>query len=196
MELRPIINTRHLYVASNIFPQLLVDQVNTVDWGSAAYNRISIGNFKRRQLIYDHARDIKFNNYSLEVIAPHIERECGITFTDIQQHSFDWWIDESGFKPGMHTDGDLPSSLQIYWQPSDRTDLGTAFYSTNQIQDLTHYFSNRPNTGYLMLNSHEPRPKLWHDMERKVPEGVLRLCLYITFGPYLPVLLSKELNKI
>tara|TARA_B110000503_G_scaffold104974_1_gene156662 strand:+ start:876 stop:1439 length:564 start_codon:yes stop_codon:yes gene_type:complete len=184
MELQRIINTGHLYIASNIFPQWLVDQVNTVDWLSAAYDRVEIGNFKRRSLIYNPARDDEFDKYARDVIAPQIERECGITFTDTQYHSFNLWIDEPGFKPRMHTDGDLHSALQIYWLPSDRTDLGTAFYSTNQIQDLTHYFPNIPNTGYLMLNSHEPRPKMWHDMEQKVPEGVLRLCLYITFGPY------------
>ena len=187
MELERIINTGHLYVASNIFPQWLVDQVNTIDWLSAAYDRVSIGNSKRRRLIYNHARDDEFDKYVRTVIAPQIERECGITFTDAQQNSFDWWIDEPGFKPRMHTDGDLASALQIYWLPSNRTDLGTAFYSTEEIRDLTHYFPNIPNTGYLMLNSHEPRPKLWHDMEQEVPEGVLRLCLYITFGPYLPV---------
>ena len=185
MELHRIIDTGHLYLASNIFPQQLIDQVATIDWNLAAYDRIAIGGtFKRRRLIYDPARDSEFDNYVWKVLVPQIEQECSVVFTDTQQHSFDWWIDEPGFRPLMHTDGDLPSALQIYWQPIDRLDLGTAFYSTADIKNLTHYFSNVPNTGYLMFNSHDPRPELWHDMQNEVPEGVLRLSLYITFGPY------------
>jgi hypothetical protein len=184
MILTPIIPTGHLYSVADVFPESLADRVSTVDWHSADYDRISIGDHKRRQLHYNPQRDSEFDSYVWTTLAPQIQRDCGVEFTDLAQHSFTWWLDEPGFKPRMHTDGDLPAALQVYWQPTDQTDLGTAFYSTDNTTDLTHYFASVPNTGYLMLNSHEPRPLMWHDMQQAVPAGVLRLSLYITFGPY------------
>jgi hypothetical protein len=125
-------------------------------------------------------------DYIEHAIAPQIEHDCHVRFTDPQQGAVTWWLDEPGFRPSMHTDGDKPSAMQVYWQPN-QADLGTAFYTTNNYNDLTHYFASRPNTGYIMLNTHEPRPALWHDMQRPVPDAVQRVTLYISFGPYVTV---------
>lgn len=183
MQIKPILNTGHLYAVEDVFPQALLDQIFNVDWTALEYTRLSIGSSLRREIMFNSNN---IYEYIRDSITPQVEQACQVKFTDLQQSAINWWIDEPGFRPRMHTDGDKPSALQIYLQP-DRTDLGTAFYSTSNTKDLTHYFASCPNTGYIMFNSHEPRPELWHDMQQPVPEGVLRLCLYISFGPYVTV---------
>jgi hypothetical protein len=184
MKITPVLDTGHLWAVSDIFPSELVDLVHNIDWNLVDYDRISIGDHKRRQLHYNDQRDGWLDHYVWNTMVPQIEHRCGVKFTDPSQHSFAWWLDEPGFKPLMHTDGDLPTALQIYWQPTDHPELGTAFYSTSNTKDLTHYFPSVPNTGYLMFNSHNPRPLMWHDMQQAVPADVLRLSLYLVFGPY------------
>lgn len=184
MQLTSVLNSGHLYAVDQAFPKEIADLVDTYDWLSADYTRISIGRNRRRLLTYNVKRDMVFDHWARNKILPEVERVCGITFTDNSQYCFDWWLDEPGFKPAMHTDGDKPGAMQIYWLPTDRNDLGTAFYSTSDTKDLTYYFANLPNTGYMMLNAHDPRPMLWHDMQKEVPENCVRLSLYLSFGPY------------
>jgi hypothetical protein len=186
MQIEPITTTGHLYAVRDVFPADIAEQINLTDWTDINYTRLSIGFACRRQLEYSTNTNPELFNYIWHVIVPQIQQECGVEFIDLSQSAVTWWLDEPGFRPGMHTDGDKPSAMQVYWEPDCDT-LGTAFYSTNNLCDLTHYFASRTNTGYLMFNTHEPRPELWHDMQQSVPEGVVRLCLYISFGPYVKI---------
>jgi hypothetical protein len=183
MQIEPILSTGHLYSVKDVFPTAVVEQLNHTAWSTLDYTRLSIGSARRRQLVYNtHDCPAMFDCIE-HTITPQIEHYCRVRFTDPQQSAITWWLDEPGFRPRMHTDGNKPSALQVYWHP-DREDLGTAFYSSRNVNDLIHYFASRPNTGYLMFNTHQPRPELWHDMTKPVPVDVLRLCLYISFGPY------------
>jgi hypothetical protein len=184
MQLTPILPCGHLYAVEDVLPPDLASNILQHDWASDDYTRLEIGKHRRRKLIYNVDRDEALHQWVRQQLIPLVEQACGVKFTDKNQGSVDWWVDEPGFKPDLHTDGDKPSAMQIYWLPADRQDLGTAFYSTSNTKDITHYFANCPNSGYLMLNTHNPRPMLWHDMQIAVPEGCLRLCLYISFGPY------------
>lgn len=175
----------YLYAASDIFPEDYLNQINGIDWASRPYMKVPIGQFRRRQLEYDTDLDGAVNDYCFDHVKNLIEHHCHIKFIKDSPRSLTYWLDEPGFKPAMHIDGDLPSALQIYLQCAGRTDLGTAFYRTENREDLLHEFKSFSNSGYIMLNQPEPdRPKLWHDMTASVPDGVLRLCLYVTFGNY------------
>jgi hypothetical protein len=184
MQLTPILPCGHLYAVENVFPKEIADRVADYNWASADYTKLTIGKQRRRLLKYNANRDEILYQWIRQHLIPTIEQACSVKFLDGTQYSFTWWVDEPGFKPDIHTDGDKPSAMQLYWLPTDRNDLGTAFYSTNDTKDVIHYFANRPNSGYLMFNTHKPRPMLWHDMQIEVPEGCLRLCLYLSFGPY------------
>ena len=183
MQIEPIVTTGHLYAVSNVFPTAIADQLDRTDWTQFNYTRLAIGSARRRQLQYDTDANPAMFAHIWQSVLPQIQQECGVEFTDLTQSAVTWWLDEPGFRPRMHTDGNKPSALQVYWHP-DREDLGTAFYSSSNVKDLIHYFVSSPNTGYLMFNTHQPRPELWHDMTKPVPADVLRLCLYISFGPY------------
>lgn len=175
----------YLYAATDIFPKDILDVIHSIDWLQRPYLRLAIGRGLRRQLYLDNATDDAITNYCFTHIKPTIEHECSIKFDTDQQHSFDFWLDEPGFKPSIHQDGSLPSALQIYLNTQDRTDLGTVFYHTKNPADVLYTFDSQPNTGYIMLNQPAAdRPELWHDMSQSVPDSVYRLCLYVTFGPY------------
>jgi len=183
MQIEPILSTGHLYSVKDVFPPELAEQIQAHNWSTGDYTRLAIGSNRRRQLITSIDA---VDQYIHQVVTPAVESACGVVFTDPRQSAITWWLDEPGFRPRMHTDGDKPSALQVYWQP-EQTDLGTAFYNSSDRLDLLHYFASRSNTGYIMLNTHEPRPPLWHDMQRPVPDAVQRVTLYISFGPYITI---------
>jgi hypothetical protein len=178
----------YLYAIDQVFPKELFDSIQSIDWQTRPANRLEIGQGLRRQIVYDPAQDHVVNDYCFNQLQQAIEQQCPIRFTHKEQQSLQYWLDEPGFRPDMHTDGDLSSAVQIYLQAGTRLDLGTAFYHTEDYRDQLHLFASEPNTGYIMFNQPEPgRPMLWHDMTQPIPEGIDRLCLYITMGAYLRV---------
>jgi hypothetical protein len=184
LQITPVLSG-YLYSIEQVMPPELLESISKTDWANRSYNRLEIGRGRRRQLDYQVELDQAVNDYCCTELARAIELACQIRFTGQSEQSFQYWIDEPGFRPAMHTDGDLASAVQIYLQADGRLDLGTAFYHSADPQDLTHTFASRPNTGYVMLNQPEPgRPALWHDMTQAVPAGSFRLCLYLTLGRY------------
>jgi hypothetical protein len=178
----------YLYAVDQVLPKELFDSILSIDWQTRPADRLEIGWGLRRRIIHDPEQDHVVNDYCFNQLQQAIEQQCCIKFTLTQQQSFQYWLDDPGFRPDMHTDGDLSSAVQIYLQAGARLDLGTAFYHTADYQDQLHMFASRPNTGYIMFNQPEPdRPLLWHDMTQPVPEGISRLCLYITLGAYVRV---------
>ena len=183
MLLKQVSEGPYLYAAEDIFPERFVDLVNGIPWADRPYDRLPIGRSLRRAILYSDTIDREMDTYCRCQLRADIEQQANIKFTQDSEYSFMYWLDEPGFRPIRHTDGDKPSALQIYW--TDQPDLGTAFYTDKDSEQTIYTFASRPNTGYLMLNQPEPgRPELWHDMEREVPAGVMRLCLYLGFGPY------------
>ena len=85
----------------------------------------------------------------------------------------------------MHTDGELPMSMQLYFI-GDST-LGTAFYKLGTKESIWKKFEFKPNTGYMMLNGKMPdgsQPLQWHDMMTPVPENSFRVSSYTVFPEY------------
>jgi hypothetical protein len=194
----------YLYAVDQVLPPQLLSLIAQIDWPARSARQLDIGQGLRRQIEYSDSTDRTVNNYCFTQLKQAIEQACCIKFTGRPaEESAQYWLDLPGFRPAMHTDGDLPSAVQIYLQSADRTDLGTAFYPEGiKLDDADHYrlihtgadpvypaplhvFASKPNSGYVMLNQPEPnRPELWHDMTQAVPKGMLRLCLYVTLGPY------------
>jgi hypothetical protein len=185
VNISPII-PGYLYTVDSVFPKHLLSLINSIDWPARPACQLDIGWGLRRQIEHSDVTDHTVNDYCFAELKTAIEQACSVKFTGpTAQQGFQYWLDLPGFRPAIHTDGDLPSAVQIYLQPTDRTDLGTAFYHTAQADSEIHQFDSRPNSGYIMLNQPElNRPALWHDMTQAVPEGVVRLCLYVTLGQY------------
>lgn len=175
----------HLYAIDQVLPKELFDSINRSTWSTRPSTKLEIGRGLRYAINYNDHEDRAVNNYCFDQLQSIIEHHCRVQFTNPEQQGFQYWLDESGFRPGMHTDGDKASAVQIYLQAGSRLDLGTAFYQTRSYNSHVHTFASKPNTGYIMLNQPEPgRPELWHDMTQAVPPGVERLCLYLSLGSY------------
>lgn len=188
MNIVPIESDGYLYAVSDVFSQYFVDKILATPWLDLPYNRLEIGRNKRREIL---AKNIPYwaelNQFIQQQLRPCIEEQCKVKFVDDKFFSINWWVDEPGFKPAMHTDGNLPSAMQIYILTNNDESLGTTFFNTQSTDDVMHRFPSVFNTGYMMFNSHTvdgKRKLLWHDMECPVPPSVFRVCCYITLGGY------------
>lgn len=179
----------YLYSAIDCFPADLITHIVNTDWLSLPYERLDIG-FKLRRLI--ESQNLPFADLItrplIQEILELIQAQCNITFSNDHFFNINWWVDEPGFKPQMHSDGNLPAALQIYFLPVDNLLLGTTFFNSKRTNDILYRFLSKTNTGYIMLNSHlcnGVKKILWHDMEHSVPENTYRVCCYIPLGNYI-----------
>ena len=95
-----------------------------------------------------------------------------------------WWFDEPGFTCGIHTDGELPGSLQLTWIGADT--LGTVFYWYKNPNTLRFQTPFKPNSGYIMRNLPDEtgyRKLQWHGMLTPVPANSFRLTSYTVITP-------------
>ena len=185
MQLEPVVNEKYLYQIEEFFPGNIVQQAVALPWLDLPYERLDIGKQRRRSILYSQEFFKEAKTYVMETIRPQIEIKCGVKFHEYG--SVNWWVDEPGFRPDIHYDGNVQCNALIYWLPTNRQDLGTTFYHDRERQEVIHQFLNAPNTGYLMFNPNTHigvNKLLWHDMERPVPEHVTRLVTHIWFGPY------------
>jgi hypothetical protein len=178
----------YLYSVTDIFPADLLFQITSCSWPDMAYQRQQIG-FNRRRQIDDNCLPFHQTVHDLikEKLKPSIEVTCGVKFVGNEFWSLNWWLDEPGFRPAMHCDGDKPSAMQIYLLPNNDRSLGTTFFNSSDPNDVMHRFPSVCNSGYLMFNKHSRngvRKLLWHDMECAVPDAIHRVCCYISLGSY------------
>lgn len=170
-----------LWQVENLLEQEQVDQILSTDWLSLAWTT-SAGqeSWQRRQIQWNEPRVQELSRLINDQL-PAINQAAG---TEFVQAGGQFWVDQPGFTVGLHTDGHLPNSLQMYWiAPSD--DYGTGFYNYKTPDSLLYQFASRPNTGYLMLNHPDAdgsQPLQWHGMFRPVPEGHIRVTSYWQFS--------------
>lgn len=188
MKFTPIDEAKRLWAIRDIFPEDLVAELLALDWTNLPWHD-SEGQemWLRRSVITGFEPAIIRANQIIAQLHTQIEKECGVDFMySTNQGSTVWWYDEPGFDVPLHTDGELPATMQIFWvAPS--TKFGTCFYNTKRVADLKKEFDFVPNTGYIMLNGKNEdgsQPLQWHGMLNKVPPGTFRLTSYTTFGPY------------
>jgi hypothetical protein len=186
MQITPI--TDRLFQVENLLPQQLVDQLLAKDWMAAAWQKQDMQlDWLRRALTTEADPVLMEASDYIATLKPQIEELCRVNFgRRTNRGNTVWWIDEPNFTVGMHTDGELRSTMQIYWvSPADN--LGTIFSDFKDPVDPYKKFVPAVNTGYIMLNGPNPdgsQPLLWHGMLNPVPAGTFRVSSYTTFGPY------------
>ena len=114
-----------------------------------------------------------------------IEQLCGVVFANKYPPTV-WWYDEPGFDVTMHTDGHLPSTMQLFWIAPSK-EFATQFYEFKNLNSCISQLEFIPNSGYLMLNmldENGSQPLQWHAMLNKVPKNMFRVTSYTTFGTY------------
>jgi hypothetical protein len=186
MQITPV--TDRVFQVADLLPQHLVDQILAKDWLAAPWQKQDMQlDWLRRALTTDaDPMLIEASDY-ITSLQPQIAELCNIKFDFTSNRGNTvWWLDEPNFTVGIHSDGELPSTMQIYWiSPNDK--LGTIFTNARSPHDPYKTFVPEVNTGYIMLNGPNPdgsQPLLWHGMLNPVPAGTFRVSSYTTFGTY------------
>ena len=186
MQITPV--TDRLFQVVDLLPQELVNRILAKDWLAADWQKQDMQlDWLRRALTTDADPALVEASDYITSLQTQIADLCNIKFDlPINRGNTVWWLDEPNFTVGMHTDGELRSTMQIYWvSPSDK--LGTIFTNARDPHDPYKRFVPEVNTGYIMLNGPNPdgsQPLLWHGMLTPVPAGTFRVSSYTTFGPY------------
>jgi hypothetical protein len=180
MNIQPIDSANNLFSIADVVPDDLVKQIVATDWMSLEYTKEQLQKTWPRRRIKDsaipwidqwhtHLRSIWDQIIHSTQSDPPVQY-LGYTGTA-------WWVDKPGFDCAMHTDGELPGAMQLYW--IGNANQGTTFYHSNNVKDLRHRFELVPNSGYIMI-----RDPQWHAMLKPVQPNQLRVTSYSWIVPY------------
>ena len=183
--------TDRLFLIENVYPAELVDQVLAIDWEQLPWQKgVKQEKWSRRHFTSSVNPVLtKIDQYLWDNI-DYLESNLGVEFNTKQPESV-WWYDEPGFDVSIHTDGHLPSAMQLYWAGVNE-DYGTVFYNSKDTKDILYKFKFTPNSGYIMLNQLNEdgsQPLQWHGMTNPTPAGAYRLSSYTHLQTY------KKLNN-
>lgn len=184
MNIIPVDDSGRLFQVENILPVDIVNQILQEPWTTFNWSRPTYESPLRRAIDNSSPVISKANNYIWEHLNK-IGDLCRVKFK-YPFPSTVWWYDEPGFTIGMHTDGELAASMQLFWIAPD-IKYGTVFYNSKMPADIKHTFDFITNTGYIMLNlpgKDGAQPLQWHGMLNNVPDNCFRLTSYTIFGSY------------
>jgi len=187
MKITQVDDNGRLFRVEELLPTELMGQILDLDWNSLPWQREDQQEMWARKSVSKES--VPVLREACQYIAGlhhwleerfQIQFEYGTNFGNTN-----WWIDQPGFTTPMHTDGELPLSLQMYYVGNQN--LGTSFYTYNNEGALIKKFDFLPNTGYLMLNGKNPdgsQPLHWHAMLTPVPANTIRVSSYTVFPNY------------
>lgn len=178
MQILPVDRTGRLFQVRDLLPLEQVKEIQQIDWLSLSWER-NVPGWPRRKIQQSNP-EILLLDQRINDLVPEINH---LLNTNFRTADGAWWLDEPGFTVGIHTDGQLPAAMQIYWIIPG-AEYGTGFYLYKNCSEVQHQFLSVPNTGYLMLNhpgDHGEQPLLWHGMLNPVPEHTIRLSSYWYF---------------
>jgi hypothetical protein len=175
MQITAVDNELNLFCVTHAVPDHLVKKILDTDWPNLPWDRQpGQESWPRRRIRNQSLPWIQeWDNY-FHNIWPTIQKTLGVKLHSYCGTAF--WLDEPGFVCYMHTDGEMPGSLQLVWQGS-----GTTFYWHNNTTTLRYQVPSEPNNGYVMLNTSDSQgcqPLIWHAMLDPVPTNSFRVTSY------------------
>lgn len=187
MRLTQVDDNGRLFRVEDLLPRELLTKLLALDWNTLPWERENQQEMWARNSI--NKFEVPELNEACQYIASlhhWLEDRFNIQFEyQTNTGNTNWWVDQPGFTTPMHTDGELPMSLQMYFVGD--ISLGTSFYTYKNENSLIQKFEFLPNTGYMMLNGKNPdgsQPLHWHAMLTPVPEGTYRVSSYTVFPKY------------
>jgi len=179
MQVTAVDKYHDLFLIENVFPENIVQKVMATDWLSLPWQKQEGQElWPRRKINNDSLPWMSEWHQYLEQHIDQIEHSLGRKLQGYQGTA--WWVDEPGFTCAMHTDGEMPGSMQLTWIGAD-AQLGTSFYHYKNPDSLRYQFAMQPNSGYIMINTPDSRGARhlqWHAMLMPVPADSFRLCSY------------------
>ena len=178
MRITPVDQDRNLFQVQNIMPQDLVDAIVQTPWLDLDWtNQEGQERWPRRRIKDSAIPWIGQWNQICQQLWPEIAAALEMELLSYQGTA--WWLDEPGFTCSLHTDGEMPGSMQLTWVGN--ANLGTAFYHYKDSKHLRYQFPFMANNGYIMINnanSQGSRQLQWHAMLNPVPANSYRLTSY------------------
>ena len=182
MQITPVDQDNNLFAIVDLMPQSLVDKITQTPWLSLQY-KLEEGNRNLRRRVLNN--QLSWINEWHDCIVQAwdvIEKESGCEHLECRNSdSTGFWIDMPTYTCPIHTDGELPGSMQMYWVGSN-SDIGTTWYQyRDHLDKIRHAFKFVPNTGYIMINNPESngyRKLQWHGMLTPVPDNSFRVSSY------------------
>ena len=186
----PVDNENNLFQVKDIVPVELIDQILNTPWMNLPYAHRQGHSFLRRRQIDDASIPwIDQWNQCCQQVWPIIAEKLNIKIHNYMSSNDHpgtaWWVDEPRFTCEIHTDGEMPGAMQLFWIGS-RLDLGTSFYNYKNSNTLRYQFPMQPNSGYIMINQENSqgfRKLQWHGMLTPVPANSFRLTSYTWITP-------------
>lgn len=173
---------KQLFHVHEVLPEPLAKAIAAIDWLSLPWHKGERQeSWPRRHITSSAHPTLTEADSYFETVQHLLENHCGIKFYNKPYTR--WWLDEPGFDCSLHTDGELPSSMQLFWF-SPGIQYGTKFYNSKNVWDIKYDFPFVPNSGYLMLNQSKDDYQIlqWHGMPNTVPD--YRMTSYTYFGNY------------
>jgi len=181
MQITPVDQDNNLFEIVDLVPQSLVDQITQTPWLSLHY-KLEEGNRNLRRRVWNE--QLPWINEWHDCIVQAwdtIEKQSSCEhLICINSDSTAFWIDMPTYTCPVHTDGELPGAIQMYWVGSN-LDIGTTWYHYKDSTTIRHSFEFKPNTGYIMINQLETngyRKLQWHGMLTPVPDNSYRVSSY------------------
>jgi hypothetical protein len=180
-QFHPVDDQGRVWQVQDLLPPDQADEILATPWRELPHQpALQQECWRRRQVIAADDHALRYTHYINQCL-PQINLALGTAFRHSTGH---FWVDLPGFQVPLHTDGHLPTAMQIYWTVPDLT-YGTGFYRYRNPDSLYYQFESRPNSGYIMLNHAREdgsQPLLWHAMLNPVPEGAIRVTSYWYFA--------------
>jgi hypothetical protein len=190
MQITAVDDENNLFWVQDIIPEDLVEQIMHTPWMDLPFVRQQGKGFLQRRKIDDSKIPWTGQwDQHCQHIWPIITKKLNIPIhpymSSCDYPGTAWWVDEPGFTCALHTDGEMPGAMQLFWIGS-QSDLGTAFYNYKDSNSLRHQFLMQANSGYIMINQPDPqgfRRLQWHGMLSPVPANTFRLTSYTWITP-------------
>ena len=179
MQVTPVDQDNNLFAITDVFPQSLVDKILKTDWLSLEHTLTEGNRLLRRQVQNNQLPWINEWHDCMRQNWQSIVEQT--TCNHLKYADTGFWIDMPTYTCPIHTDGELPGAIQMYWVGSN-VDIGTTWYQYRDHPDkIRHAFKFIPNTGYVMINQPKPngyRKLQWHGMLTPVPDNSFRVSSY------------------
>lgn len=178
MQITPVDQDNNLFAVSEMIPQSLVDRILQTPWLNLQFSLEEGNRNLRRRIDNNELPWISEWHDCVSDLWHTVQQSTGCKHYKYLDTGF--WVDMPTYTCPLHTDGELPGSMQMYWVGST-TDIGTTWYHYKDPEKIRHRFEFIVNTGYIMINQPEAngyRKLQWHGMLTPVPENSFRVTSY------------------
>lgn len=183
MQLVPIDHNNNLFQVSDAVSSELEKKILSTDWTRLRFiKQPGQETWSRRLIVNDQIEWIGQWDQEMHNSWPKLQEIMKVELYPYVETAF--WLDDPGFTCGIHTDGELPGSLQLSWI-GDKS-LATEFFYTKDFNDKRFSQPFISNTGYAMVNVPNKdgnRYLQWHGMCNPVPQDTYRITSYTWLLP-------------